>query len=73
MKINKENLKSCIKKEKNIYYACRFPTRMKRIMAWLKQDTFYKIMQWQILSRKTDYYHNGGGYYVKIQICLLCP
>lgn len=53
---NKIELQECINRECVSYGAYMFPTKKRRLMAWLKQEPAYLIMQWQILSRKTDYY-----------------
>ena len=50
-------IKSLIIKERNIYKQYMFPTRIRFLMAWLKCEPTYKIMQWQTLARISDYYH----------------
>ncbi len=53
---SKKKLIDIIKYEKNVYSNYMFKSKIRRIMATIKEEPVYEIMKWQILSRKTDYY-----------------
>ena len=50
-------LREYIQYESEQYNRYMFASRARRIMAWLKEEPAYEIMNWQIKSRKADYYH----------------
>lgn len=52
----KKELQNVVAAEKQLYYNYMFPTKKRRLMAYFKQEPVWLIMQWQILSRKVDYY-----------------
>lgn len=56
MATSKRILLNIIEYEKSLYSNYMFKSRVRKIMAAVKEEPAYKIMKWQILSRKTDYY-----------------
>lgn len=53
----KKDLKRIINFERNWYRQYMFNSRSRRIMATLKNEPIKRILKWQIISRKADYYH----------------
>lgn len=52
----KKDLLNLIEYEKSLYSNYMFKTKIRKILAFIKEEPIYEIMKWQILSRKTDYY-----------------
>ncbi len=63
---SKNELKEVLAYEKKQYFQYMFPSRMRRLMGWIKHEPIMSIWRWQKASRKSDYYHyrvqmcNGG-------------
>lgn len=53
---NKHELKEVIDYEYNQYCHYMFPSRRRRFMGYIKHEPIMRIMKWQRLSRKVDYY-----------------
>lgn len=53
---SKKDLHNLIEYEKNSYSNYMFKSKIRKILAYIKEEPAYEIMKWQILSRKTDYY-----------------
>lgn len=66
----KQKLNAVLKYERKKYFDYMFPTRMRRIMGYIKHEPIMSIWRWQKASRTSDYYHyrveNGGGLLDKI-------
>lgn len=68
---NKQELRECIELERTWYENYMFKTPRRKILAKIKSEPFYQIMNWQRISRLTDYYHYkvdhaGGSVLAKI-------
>lgn len=74
----KRELNEIIRYEKYKYSDYMFPSRIRFFMAGIKQEPIKRILKWQLLSRKTDFYkyriNNQGHLFDKISylyyICL---
>ena len=53
----KEQIKELIAFERDVYFKYMFRTKSRLIMSYIKAEPVRRIMQWQVLSRKTDYYY----------------
>lgn len=69
--MTKTEFEDILRYEKDQYYHYMFPTRMRRVMGWIKHEPIMSIWRWQKASRKSDYYHyraeNGGSLIDKIK------
>lgn len=52
----KKEIFEIIEHEKCLYSNYMFKSRIRKIMAAIKEEPAYDIMKWQVLSRKTDYF-----------------
>ena len=57
MIVTKQALRECIQFEQKWYENYMFKTPRRKFMAKIKSESFYQIMNWQRISRMTDYYH----------------
>lgn len=53
---SKGDLKDMLIFEKNMYMKYMYPTKIKYLAGLFKSESITKIMYWQQISRKTDYY-----------------
>lgn len=53
---SKKKLFETIEYESFLYSNYMFKSKIRKLMARIKEEPAYDIMKWQILSRKTDYY-----------------
>lgn len=67
----RKELDSVVDFERNWYCQYMFKSRARQIMAMLKNEPVRRILKWQILSRKTDYYnqmsHRSSSILMKIK------
>lgn len=67
---DKYTLREIIKYEYNWYSNYMFNSKSRKLMSLLKNEPIRRILTWQLVSRKTDYYnfkvHNYGSIFDKI-------
>lgn len=68
---SKQELRNFLDYEQKWYENYMFKTPRRKFLAKIKQESFFQIMNWQRISRLTDYYHykvnhDGGSILAKI-------